>query len=72
MASRHSHKLAMIYMTSGFSRFVKFKVRERSLIVAGFKVTKEQALGLDKDRKKFDIREEYYVRPALYIKRYCS
>ena len=24
-------------------------------------MSKEQALGLDKNRKKFDIREEYYV-----------
>ena len=35
-------------------------------VLGGFlilvKVSKEQALGLDKNRKKFDIREEYYVR----------
>jgi len=27
----------------------------------GVKVTKEQELGIDKNRKKFDIREEYFV-----------
>jgi hypothetical protein len=66
----------MIYMISGFIRFVKFKASsphtEGSLIAAGFKVTKEQALGLSKDRKKFDIREEYYVRAALYIGWQCN
>lgn len=25
-------------------------------------VTKEQELGMKKDRRKFDVREEYYVR----------
>ncbi|TFY61362.1 hypothetical protein EVG20_g7091 [Dentipellis fragilis] len=28
-------------------------------------MSKEQELGLDKDRKKFDIREEYFVSPFL-------
>ena len=26
------------------------------------KLTREEELGLKKDRKKFDVREEYYVR----------
>ena len=34
-----------------FLRFLKMDV----------KVTKEQELGIDKNRKKFDIREEYFV-----------
>lgn len=29
------------------------------------KVTKEQELGIDKNRKKFDIREEYFVSTSL-------
>ena len=32
-----------------------------------FQVTKEQELGLDKNRRKFDIREEYYVCPHIVI-----
>jgi hypothetical protein len=30
--------------------------------MAGLQMTKEQELKLKKDRKKFDIREEYFVR----------
>ena len=36
-------------------------------------LTKEQALGLDRNRKKFDIREEYFVSPALLMRvRVCT
>lgn len=31
-------------------------------LMAGLQMTKEQELKLKKDRKKFDIREEYFVR----------
>jgi hypothetical protein len=60
----------MICMTRVFRMFVNFR-RCNFHIVIEFhcikKVTKEQALGLDKNRKKFDIREEYYVCVALCI-----
>ena len=32
------------------------------MLMVGLQVTKEQELKLNKDRKKFDIREEYFVR----------
>jgi len=31
------------------------------------KVTKEQELGIDRNRKKFDIREEYFVSSPLSL-----
>ena len=30
-------------------------------------MTKEQELNLKKDRKKFDIREEYFVRDTIVV-----
>lgn len=33
------------------------------IAVSPSQLSKEESLGLGKDRKKFDIREEYYVSP---------
>lgn len=34
-------------------------------------MTKEQELNLDKNRKKFDIREEYFVSCSAFIGHDC-
>ena len=51
----------MTFTAKGLLRFVGIK-HGAHLTDLPVQLSKEDELGLNKQRKKFDIREEYYVR----------
>ena len=46
--------------------FFTVPVRVFKSFLLYFQMSREQELGLDRNRKKFDAREEYFVSPLLF------
>lgn len=62
--------ICMIERSRKFVYLVSTLIRESPnfmvIVLNLVQVTKETALGLDRNKKKFDIREEYFVNIAIY------
>ncbi|KAG6371936.1 cytochrome c oxidase assembly protein COX16-domain-containing protein [Boletus reticuloceps] len=62
--------LIMVGASFGLQAFtqIRYDLHDKKIKQASsYHLSREEALGLDRSKKRFDIREEYYVRlPVLY------